>query len=363
MYILIVRSGRGIMRINTAIVLALALILAASASGCSGIDAEPGSDGDEDQARLEVKGARGIGFSGSCTVGDQKPTKLGGEVPKSFTYQLQGRPLHCEISSDGGLRVVLAVGSGDRSVQSISGGTLNLTYEDGSISSVTTSSSRSGSGGGSSSSQVMSTTTGGQGLDGEKKEPTDSTKESRNVGGFEEVELRGIGDLSIRQTGSESLTIEAENDVLPKLESRVVGDRLLLGPESGADIHTREPIDYELTVKNLSALEVLGAARVEADDIETARLAVTISGAGNVDTAGEAGQQEIDITGSGIYQAEDLHSKEVEIDIIGAGSAVVNVSEDLDAGISGVGSVEYIGDPAVKQDMNGAGVVSKRSRP
>lgn len=351
------------MRTNTAIVFAWAVFLAAAATGCSTGNADASGDTDKDQARLEIKGSLGEEFSGSCTIGNEESREIGGDVPKSITYDLKGRSLDCEISSDGDLQVELTVGENTHSVQSISGGTLNLTYEDGSISSVTTSSSRSGSGGGSSSSQVMSTTTGDQGLDGEKKEPTDSTKESRDVGGFEEVELRGIGDLSIRQTGSESLTIEAENDVLPKLESRVVGDRLLLGPESGADIHTREPIVYELTVKNLSALEVLGAARVEADDIETARLAVTISGAGNVDTAGEAGQQEIDITGSGIYQAEDLHSKEVEIDIIGAGSAVVNVSEDLDAGISGVGSVEYIGDPAVKQDMNGAGVVSKRSRP
>ncbi len=75
---------------------------------------------------------------------------------------------------------------------------------------------------------------------------------------------------------------------------------------------------------------------------------------------GKADEQEINILGSGTYQAQNLRSKESTIDVAGAGSAVVNVSEELDAEISGVGSVEYIGDPTVKQDVNGAGQVSKQ---
>src|SRR5262249_20698204 len=38
--------------------------------------------------------------------------------------------------------------------------------------------------------------------------------ESRQVSGFTAVELQGFGDLTIEQTGAESLTIEAEDDIL-----------------------------------------------------------------------------------------------------------------------------------------------------
>jgi hypothetical protein len=41
------------------------------------------------------------------------------------------------------------------------------------------------------------------------------------------------------------------------------------------------------------------------------------------------------------------------------GSPEVNVSDELDAEISGSGPVEYIGDPTVKQDVSGAGEVRK----
>jgi hypothetical protein len=339
-------------RTNTAIVFAWVVLLAAFATGCTG-GAQKGSDSDKDQARLEIRGSSGGEFSGSCAIGDEEPEEIGGKVPKSFTYDLKGRTLNCEIGSDGDLRVELTAGENAHSVQSISGGTLTLTYEDGGISSVTTSSSRSIRQGRSSSSQVTSSAgKSGQG-------PANLTEESRNVSGFEEVELRGVGNLSIEQTGSESLSVEAEEDVISKLETEVVNNRLIIGLKPNTTIRTTEPINYELTVEDLHALEVSGSANVEAQGIRTDRLAVTIGGAGSVKIGGEADEQEVSISGSGDYRAEDLESKEVKIAVMGAGSTIVNASEELDARISGVGSVEYTGDPTVRRDVSGVGRVSK----
>src|SRR5215217_6040576 len=115
------------MRSNTAIVVACVVLLVAFATGCTG-NAEASRDSEEDQARLEIKGSPGSEVSGSCTIGDEEPEEISGEVPKSFTYDLKGRPLDCEISSDGYLQVELTVGENAHSVQSISGGNLGLTY-------------------------------------------------------------------------------------------------------------------------------------------------------------------------------------------------------------------------------------------
>ena len=345
-------------RTNTAIVFAWVAFLAALATGCNNGNAAASADSDGDQARLEMSGSQGVGFSGSCTIGDEESREIGGEGPKSVTFKLEGRSLDCEISSDGDLQVELTVGENAHSLQSISGGTLNLTYTDGSITSVTASSSTSRGVGDSSSSQVSSAAKqSGQKPNGKTNEPARVAKESRNVSGFGEVELRGVGNLSIEQTGSESLTIEAEEDVIPKLTTRVVDNRLIIGAKPNTIIHTTEPINYKLTVEDLRSLEVLGSANVEAENISTHRLAVTISGTGNVKAGGEADEQEIGILGSSTYRAEDLESREVKINVAGAGSALVNVREELEAEISGVGSVEYIGDPTVKQDVIGAGQV------
>jgi hypothetical protein len=257
------------MRTNTAIVFAWAVFLAAAATGCSTGNADASGDTDKNQARLEIKGSLGEEFSGSCTIGNEESREIGGDVPKSITYDLKGRSLDCEISSDGDLQVELTVGENTHSVQSISGGTLNLTYKDGSISTVTSSSSRSSGGGTSSSTQVTSSAgTSIQESNSKTNKPAKARRESRNVRGFEEVELRGVGNLSIEQTGSESLTVEAEEDVIPKVTTKVVNDRLIIGSEFNT-IHTTGPITYRLTVKDLSALEVLGSANVEAESIKT----------------------------------------------------------------------------------------------
>jgi hypothetical protein len=44
----------------------------------------------------------------------------------------------------------------------------------------------------------------------------------------------------------------------------------------------------------------------------------------------------------------------------GAGNAVVQTSDALDATLSGAGNVQYIGDPKVTQNVTGVGVVHKK---
>ena len=341
------------MRTNTAIVFAWAVLLAVFATGCGTGNAQASGGSDKDQARLEIEGSPGQTFSGSCAVGDGKPEEIGGEVAKSFTYDLGGRALDCEVSSDGDLRIEFTGGENAHSVQSISGGTLNLTYKSGSIFTSTSSSSGASREQDTSSSQVTSST------EASGKNANNVVEESRDVSGFDEVELRGAGNLTIEQTGSESLTVEAEEGVLPKLRTEVVNDRLVIGPEPGTDIRTTAPINYKLSVEALDALDVSGSGDVEAEGINTDRLAVTIGGARNLEIGGEADEQEIDISGSGVYRAENLESNEARIGVSGAGSAIVNASERLDANVSGAGSVEYVGDPTVEQDASGAGRVSK----
>lgn len=186
------------------------------------------------------------------------------------------------------------------------------------------------------------------------------TSERRDVGGFDEVELQGIGDLTVRQTGSESLTIEAEDNIIPSLKTEVQNNRLTIGVEDNTAVRTTKPINYELTVKDLNALILSGSGNIDAADIRTDELKVTLSGSGRVKASGKADTQVIDISGSGNYQAENLESEDVRVEVDGSGAATVNASDKLNVRIRGSGSVEYEGDPSVSQDISGSGRVRKR---
>ena len=185
------------------------------------------------------------------------------------------------------------------------------------------------------------------------------TRETRSVSGFSEVALSGTGNLTIRQTGSESLTIEAEDNVIPYIDTTVENNRLSITTRNMIPTPT-QPINYELTVKDLSALQLLGAGTIDASGISTDSLNATASGTGDIRVAGKVDSQDVTVLGAGSYKAGDLQSKQAKINISGAGNAIVNVSDELDAAISGAGSVEYIGNPTVNRNITGFGSVSRR---
>ena len=184
--------------------------------------------------------------------------------------------------------------------------------------------------------------------------------QSRQVSGFTSVELTGVGELSIDQTGTESLTVSAEDNLLPLLTSEVEGDTLILGKKPNTRIVTTKPITYTLTMKDITGLAVSGSGTINAPKLTTAALRIEISGSGMITTAGNANDQNLEISGSGRYLADGLTSKTTTAGISGSGTANVVASDALDVKISGSGTLTYSGNPQLTQTMSGSGKLIKK---
>jgi hypothetical protein len=205
--------------------------------------------------------------------------------------------------------------------------------------------------------------------------------EDRSVSGFDAVVLTASGNLSLSQGETEALTLEADDNLLPYLKSEVQGGTLTIrfDRDNWDQIYRpSQPIQYHLTVKDLSRLEISGSVDVTAPELNVDQLEVTvsgsgdlridqlqanklvyvISGSGNADLAGQAAEQDITISGSGNYHAGDLASQTVRIGISGSGSATLWAQAALDAGISGSGSIDYYGGAAVSADTSGSGSIT-----
>jgi hypothetical protein len=198
-------------------------------------------------------------------------------------------------------------------------------------------------------------------------------RESRDVQGFHEVALRAVGTLLIEQGDRESLTIEAEDDVLPRIITDVRDGRLTIRTTHG--LHTRQPIIYTLKVAQLDAIELSGAAAVKAARLQADEFRLVVSGAGtvmiealtakrlevagsgssHVELAGTADEQHIRLSGSDAYHAANLASRKAFITIDGASRVTVRVSESLHVDIRGAAAVSYIGEPSVQQHISGVG--------
>ncbi len=207
-----------------------------------------------------------------------------------------------------------------------------------------------------------------------------SVIETREVPPSSAVFLSGIGDLSVVQGDSPTLSIEAEENFLPLIKTRVQDGILSIGldtPWMGTILPSR-PIRYRLTVKDLTALTLSGAANIRASSLKCDHLSLVLSGAGNIrfdqltadeiradlsgagniELEGQTSQQIVNLTGMGQYNAPYLNSRNAQIRLMGAGSAVLWVQDALDVTIGGVGSVKYYGTPRVTRTLTGLGNVT-----
>jgi hypothetical protein len=184
--------------------------------------------------------------------------------------------------------------------------------------------------------------------------------ESRPVSGFTKVDLSGVGDLAIDVNGSEALTIEGDDNILPLIVTEVRGDTLHIGFKERTPIQRVSRLRYTLSAQQLNGLTISGAGNVTANNIDTPNLEVVTSGAGRINMSGKATNEVITLTGAGSFEGENLLSETARVSTSGVGRAIVNASKTLDVNISGAGAVEYIGSPQVTRQISGVGSVKQR---
>jgi hypothetical protein len=203
------------------------------------------------------------------------------------------------------------------------------------------------------------------------------TTQDFQVSDFDRLSFSGIGNIIITQGDTESLKVEAESNVIERLEISSGGKKLKIGFKNNFfNIIPTKPVNFYLSVKDLREISMSGVGSIKCDNLATDDLSIDSSGAGSVDMnltttvlevalsgagkvnlAGQTQSQSIDISGAGSYSAKEFTSKDCEVSISGLGRAIVNATDTLDVNMSGLGTVEYVGKPAVSQDISGGGSV------
>jgi hypothetical protein len=201
--------------------------------------------------------------------------------------------------------------------------------------------------------------------------------EDRDVSGFDQVILAGLGEVFITQGDEESLTIETDDNLMEYIESEVRGGKLYLEFAQNTNLDPTDTIKYRLNVVNLVGIEssgvgsfsiqsldtqsfdiaFSGAGKIVVDSLTAGELSIEIRGTGDIELAGEVDSQAITISGAGRYRAPDLKSNVAEVRIAGVGSVIMWVVDSLDVKIEGGGQVDYFSSPVVTKDIEGGGKV------
>jgi putative autotransporter adhesin-like protein len=189
--------------------------------------------------------------------------------------------------------------------------------------------------------------------------------ENRAVKKFSELEIDGMFDVILQKGKSENVKVLTDENLHKYVDIYVKKGRLVV--EATENIKSDEGIKVYITYDRLESIELKGASVVSTESIITSKefhievkgagvmdleldvkaLEVKISGAGLLELNGNADEVIIKLDGAGNLSAYDLECEILDIELSGIGAAQVNVSERFFGKITGVGSINYKGDPEI----------------
>ena len=202
---------------------------------------------------------------------------------------------------------------------------------------------------------------------------------TRDVEDFLAIEVDYPAQVFITQGDTESVKIEAEDNLLPGLQTEVRNGTLdiFYKTENGKHVNPTKIVKITIVVKDLADVQFSSAGELTIEGLETdnldvsltgagnlklvnilvQHLAVNLSGAGSTTASGTADDLDLNISGFGEFKGAELYGKTARVTISGAGSATVWVDDELTAEVSGAGSVNYYGSASVTKRINGIGSV------
>lgn len=183
--------------------------------------------------------------------------------------------------------------------------------------------------------------------------------ELREIDDFNQLEVSGAFNIEIEVGSNTSLSISAEDNLQKLIKTEVVNNRLII--ENSRSISPKRKIKIVISTPSLQEIESSGISNIYADGIDEQTFSLDLSGAGFIELYGKVEQFNVELSGAGRMEAKELYARFVNIDASGASNAEVYVSERLLVDLSGVGTIEYYGDPEdVKEDISGLGNLVKR---
>lgn len=181
-------------------------------------------------------------------------------------------------------------------------------------------------------------------------------KEKRDITGFNSVSVSGVFNIEIVSGRDFSVEVEADDNLLPIITTEVNNGVLKISSEGR--IRSINKMLVRISAPDIEKVRSSGVAKVSVEEIKNSSFELSTSGASKVSLSGSTAELKIDVSGAGKVEAENLSAQNASVRTSGAGKINVNVSESLDAKVSGAGTIRYSGSPKnVNERKSGAGKI------
>lgn len=208
-------------------------------------------------------------------------------------------------------------------------------------------------------------------------------KETRQVSEFTSLLSQGAMDVKINYGNSNSVVIEADENLLPYIETTVDNGRLIIKSKKNVHLKTSSKMVVQVSMTKINSLQLSGSGNLDGSgafssdgktdialsgsgnlklDFDSFKdMEVSISGSGNIDLKGKSTNSiDAKISGSGNIDCSGIASNDVDAKLSGSGNIKVYATNSIDARISGSGNVFYKGNaPKINSKVVGSGKVLK----
>ena len=184
----------------------------------------------------------------------------------------------------------------------------------------------------------------------------DMITETRNLAEFSEIKTEGIFKVYIEQGDVQEVQVVADDNIVHRLKTRVIGDKLNIFLEKGN--YRNIEVEIFITVKNLTKIINEGTGDILAYDFfNNEQMTIENSGTGDIEVTGSANSLYLKNVGSGNIIATELSSNESTVRIEGSGDCKVLCEDYLKAYIEGSGNIYYLGNPIIDSEIEGSGKI------
>ena len=204
--------------------------------------------------------------------------------------------------------------------------------------------------------------------------------EKKSTGEFTGISVSGGIDVELKTGPVTSVTIEADDNVIKHIETKVVDGVLKIRTRdlhNTSNVHMKVYITApaitkiegsgggDIVVKNILksdsklSFDLSGGGSITAS-IDAPEVDTDISGGGSMNLTGRTKSYEAEVSGGGELNSRDLMSENTKVSVTGGGSASVHASVKLVASASGGGDITYHGAASVEKSISGGGSIEQR---
>lgn len=191
------------------------------------------------------------------------------------------------------------------------------------------------------------------------------------------ISLSINADVKLVADSTGMVSIEGESNIIEAIILEQKGTKLRITSEPC--FSSNKPVIITIPMKNVSDIQINGSGDVKSEsklsasdlelgingsgdidlEVDAANVLSKINGSGNITLKGAAQRHKIEVNGSGDVDAENIPTGNVAITVNGSGDCKVFATTALGIKIRGSGSVYYAGAPDISSDIKGSGSLEK----